>query len=334
MASIRGVFTEPLVHFAVIGVLLFVVIKVVLPSIPGIGDRPILNVSAHVQTQLRDRWRVETGRPPTAGEFRALLNEYIDDELLVREAQRVGLQRSDSVVRDRLVKNIRFSNGDSYARPETPAEYQRLLDTAYSLGMVERDLVVRRRLIQRMQHAIQSRVAVSEEDARAWYKKYPSEFMQPSHYRITQLFINRERHGENTAELAQTALSKLRGGITPDQVDIDSFLLNGVFAWATTQDLRNQLGDDFAQAVEGAEVRRWLGPVASIYGLHLIRVESVSPQQVAPYLQVKPQVIAAVYAARDRTAVQTVLRELRQRYSINIESPTLSKVADSKLPAS
>ncbi len=46
------------------------------------------------------------GRPPTAGELRAAVERWIDDELLVREARALGLGRGDPVVRARLAARM------------------------------------------------------------------------------------------------------------------------------------------------------------------------------------------------------------------------------------
>ena len=67
-----------------------------------------------------------------------------DDALLVREALLRGYERTDDVVRRRLIQNLRF------ARPDDARSEDELVSEAIRLGMHESDLVVQRRLALKM----------------------------------------------------------------------------------------------------------------------------------------------------------------------------------------
>ena len=64
--------------------------------------------SAQIEALRRD-FRRSVGTPPDAGELAALIRDYVDREILFREALRAGLHRSDPLIRRRLVQNIRFA---------------------------------------------------------------------------------------------------------------------------------------------------------------------------------------------------------------------------------
>jgi peptidyl-prolyl cis-trans isomerase C len=77
------------------------------------GPEPrTLVVTAETMTALREGLAREHGREPTAAEVEARVDEWVEDELLVREARALGLDRADPIVRRRLVQKLRFSLED------------------------------------------------------------------------------------------------------------------------------------------------------------------------------------------------------------------------------
>ncbi len=111
----RAALREPLVHFALLGVLLFALHAHFAPPAPG---RQIL-VDEAVRQGLRQDHLRRTGALPTAEEESALIERWIDTEVLTREALALGLDRGDAVVRRRLVQKMEFV-AESLAPTEEP----------------------------------------------------------------------------------------------------------------------------------------------------------------------------------------------------------------------
>src|SRR5437867_3806925 len=81
---------EPLVHFAVLGVVLFALHRWVAPP----ETRRIVLSAAMIQGLRQDYVR-RYGSEPTADEQAALIQRFIDNEVLYREALALGLDRGD-----------------------------------------------------------------------------------------------------------------------------------------------------------------------------------------------------------------------------------------------
>ncbi|MFQ5416235.1 MAG: hypothetical protein ACE5FL_04200, partial [Myxococcota bacterium] len=138
---------RPIVHFIALGGLLFGVKTVAEgASTPILGgaQAEVAVVTSERVAELRQDWLARTGRPPDAAMLAALIEREIDDEVLVREARRRGVHQTDAVIQRRLLRNMQFLRGDS---DRSAAE---LLDQAYALRLDRTDLVVRRRLIQKL----------------------------------------------------------------------------------------------------------------------------------------------------------------------------------------
>jgi hypothetical protein len=78
-----------------------------------------------MQTAWQKRWN----RPPTAAEFDGLIQQYIKETVLYREALTMGLNKHDQVIRRRLAQKLEFLAKDLVAlTPPTEEELQAYFD--------------------------------------------------------------------------------------------------------------------------------------------------------------------------------------------------------------
>ena len=117
---------EPLIHFLVIGALLFLAFHWWSPG--GAGSSRIVITPGQVDAitaAFARTWQ----RPPTDQEVKGLLDEYLREEIAAREAMALGLDRDDTVIRRRLRQKYEFAAEDTVdATPPTDAELQAWLD--------------------------------------------------------------------------------------------------------------------------------------------------------------------------------------------------------------
>jgi peptidyl-prolyl cis-trans isomerase C len=116
----RAWFREPLIHFAILGVALFGLFRLVAPP-----PSATIVVSADIVERLRSQQGRRLGREPDAAELDAAIRAWADGELLYREAVALGLDRGDPIVRRRLVQKMQFLFEEREAPPEpTDAELE------------------------------------------------------------------------------------------------------------------------------------------------------------------------------------------------------------------
>lgn len=118
-ALLRRALREPLVHFLVFGAAMFVVLGAFgeeEASRPGeivIAEETVNRLSATFEAT----WR----RPPNRGELDLLIEDYVREEIYVREALALGLDQDDAVIRKRLRQKMEFVAA-SIARAIEPTE--------------------------------------------------------------------------------------------------------------------------------------------------------------------------------------------------------------------
>lgn len=127
MNVIRRLAREPLLHFLLIGAVLFVLYGALNR---GRSDAPreIVISEARVAA-IAENFTTVWMRPPTAVELKGLIDDYVAEEVYYREAIAMGLDQDDTVIRRRLRQKMEFiSDGVADAAEPTEAQLQGYLE--------------------------------------------------------------------------------------------------------------------------------------------------------------------------------------------------------------
>ena len=117
---------EPLVHFLVLGALLFLAFQ--WRGADGPGSNRIVLTPGQIEA-LAAGFARTWQRPPTDEELKGLIDDHVRDEIATREAMALGLDRDDTVIRRRLRQKLEFAAEDAIdATPPTEADLQSWLD--------------------------------------------------------------------------------------------------------------------------------------------------------------------------------------------------------------
>lgn len=128
MSLLRRVLREPLLHFLAIGAAVFAVFAWLDESVPTEGPDQIV-VTPERAEQLAATFQATWRRPPQAAELEALIDDFVAEEVLYREATALGLDQDDTVIRRRLRQKMEFLiDSAASAVPAEEAELQAHLD--------------------------------------------------------------------------------------------------------------------------------------------------------------------------------------------------------------
>lgn len=101
--KIRSLLREPLLHFLLIGMLLFLLYGKVTPPAAD-GNR--ISVNRTVIAALAGQFEATWSRPPTPVELSGLVDNYVRDEILFREGVALGLVKDDPVIKRRVRQKL------------------------------------------------------------------------------------------------------------------------------------------------------------------------------------------------------------------------------------
>jgi hypothetical protein len=236
------------------------------------------------------------------------------------------------VVREEQVAMLAQSFERTWMRPPTEMELRGLVDDhvteevlyreALALGLDRDDLVVRRRMRQKMEFLNDdlAELEPTEEEMRAYLEANPERFRVPSRVSFAQLFLGPEV-GAAAADRAGGLLARLRAGEDPEGLGAPSLLPRELDA-ASPSEVAGVFGARFAEALGELPEGAWSGPVASEFGAHLVLVSTREAGRLPPLEEVRGAVAREWAAARGQEARQRFHDALRARYEIEVRLPS------------
>lgn len=103
----KAILREPLLHFILLGAAIFAIFSALEPA-----SRPVsadfLEITEADAKRLVQQHQGTWRRPPTEQELAGLIDNLVSEEVLVREALALGLDRGDAIIRQRLALKMEF----------------------------------------------------------------------------------------------------------------------------------------------------------------------------------------------------------------------------------
>jgi hypothetical protein len=242
----------------------------------------------------------------------------------------------DIVVTEARVEALAQSFATTWMRPPTAQEIRGLVDDyiaeeiyyreAIAMGLDQDDIVIRRRLRQKMEFISEDAITAAEptdSELQAYLAKHPEKFVSPASLTFRQVYFSTEKRGDRARPLAEQLLTELQAGRGPADPAAagDPTLLPPDMQSASPQTIANIFGSDFAVQVEEAPVGQWSGPLQSGFGLHLVHVDERVAGALPAFDQVRPTVLREYQSEQRTLSNKKFLDSLRAKYDIRIEGP-------------
>lgn len=197
---------------------------------------------------------------------------------------------------------------------------------ALAMGLDKDDMVVRRRMSQKMEFISNDLASLAEPDdvqLQTYLDENPEKFAIPGRISYSQVYLNVSNRGEQVYADAQVLLDELSSSSVDEDISMagDSFMGGYHFNDETDFGVSRIFGKAFAQQIFELPVGEWTGPVESGYGLHLVRIDSRTASRAPSLEQVRDKVRTEWVAQQQRQTNDLLYSELRKRYEITIEEP-------------
>ncbi len=263
---------EPLLHFLAIGGLIFVLFAAVAGPGPEPADTIVIGPERieRLARGFQSVWR----HPPTDDELRAMIEDFVREEIYYREALALGLDRNDTVVRRRLRQKMEFltDSGAEFLEPVA--------------GELEAYLLANEKTFRRGPRLAFEQIYLGETSASKSIRLSLSALQSDP-------LADPSTLGEHTLLPAQLGLSP------PEAID-------GVF------------GKGFFERLAELTPGVWAGPVASAYGMHLVRIGESLAARTPPLKEIRDNVLRDWKAAKARELRELHYAWLREHYVVEI----------------
>ena len=302
---------KPWLHFIVLGALLYYLQGVFFPE-----PKPVVGPLNQARLEaLQQQWFASTGRLPTPEQQARMVAAELDRDMLFQRAIQLELHLYDTVVYQRLLRNMRFlqlAEGKS-----DQALYEEALAMRLHLG----DEVVKRRLIQVMEQlmlAANPPQPVSEAALLAEFDKRREELRRPARYSIEHLYFNRERESDIDTVIATIAEQNLSAAQAREMSS--PFLPGYRFKRQTPDQLARHFGAAFVKNLQEADPQpgSWRGPIRSTYGLHYVWVSDVEVDRDATLDEVRGQLLRDLESREKAAALQDSITTMRDSFEVRL----------------
>lgn len=278
------ILTQPLVHFLVMGALLFAAYDALNPNSQDPGGNRIVIDDASLLEYMQ--YRNKAFAPDEARRRLASLNAGELADLKAR------LVREDALYREGL-----------------------------RLQMDQNDYIIKQRLIQKMEYlarGFQGEEALTEEAIIAYYNDNQARYYDPPRMTFTHVFL------KGVTEASRGRAIDLQGTLQAKDVGFsdglgygDRFLYHSNYVDRTEEFVASHFGDAFAEDIKqlAPDENRWQGPLASDHGWHLVmltrRTEGGVPPLAAIHGQVAGDAQQALIQQKADEAIQRIVDSYR-----------------------
>lgn len=245
----------------------------------------LVHVDSNRINAFISEWESRWNRPPTGQELDGLIQSYIREDVLFRQAVAMGLNEDDPITRRRMAQKLEFLTSDLAMMVQPPE------------GELE---------------------AYFEENKTSYGDSDRITFRQV-------FFDPDTRGNTTLDDAAEALTKLQAEGVPDKQFMPvgDRFMLQNDFESASEADVARQMGSGFAESVMQLEPGQWHGPVLSGYGVHIVYVFDYLRSPPAVFKDVETAVLENWQLEQRQKFNADFLENLKTRYEIVIdEIPT------------
>lgn len=290
--SLRSIIRDPLLHFLVLAVGLFILHDLLVHSDEEDDMRRIVVDRAALLNFIQFRTRsfdLETAEQQLESfsdtEIRYLVEDLVREEALAREARALGLDRNDYVIKRRLVQKL-----DYIARGFADAAFE-----------------------------------VTEQDLERYFDENKADFYMEPRITFTHVFFRGDENdgGADAAERAAAALLRVRedsAGFSDARNYGERFLYGLNFADRSRSLIESQFGSTMTDSLFSGDVPfgEWAGPFESEHGAHIVLVANLMPGREPTLDEVRPQVTQQATRAMVEQQAEEATAQIVQRYDVDL----------------
>ncbi len=291
MSRLRRAVRDPLLHFLLIGAGLFGIYGLFGSDAGESTDpRTVVVDRGALLTFIQYRskaFEAELAQRKLAGlsedQLARLIDDYVREEVLYREAVRLGLDRDDYVIRRRLGQKLEF----------------------VTRGFAEVD------------------VALDEAAIREFFEENQRDYFVEPHLTFAHVFFDAERRGwEEARRLAEAKRAELERADVPFEHAPrhgDCFPYHVNYVERTLDYVASHFGPDMARAVYALEPDGgWRGAFESPYGTHLVLLTSRAAGRLPALEEIRSRVVEDARRAAIRRTVDAAVGALIDAYDVRV----------------
>ncbi len=314
--------------------LLLAALPVLALSAADVREEILVVVDSHIITRRAFQQAVEQD---TAALYRQFSGKQLDEKL--REAREKTLQGLiDAFILQDKAPEAGIVISDDYMRSyvedmkkqynfATDADFEKALKGSVGIGLPDWIKQQKQQMTQQevLRRDVYSKIAIEDQELRAWYEDHRDEYKMPSRFRIRELVLPRGATAEDQAAAkakAEEIQKALKGGksfeeLVKEHSASPSKSTGGDLGWIGKGLMRASL-EQAALALKPDQVS---APIETDKDIYLIQLIAAEDDVVKPFAEVKPAILQKLQEPKAQNAIQNYLQGLRVRANIRYLVP-------------
>ena len=203
---------------------------------------------------------------------------------------------------------------------------------ALAVGLDTNDMVVRRRMVQKMEMLSQDLALLADPtdtELQSFFDERKEEYRVPPEVSFSHIYFNLDRRGDTAENDALRILAELRRQDpppvrAPDRGD--RFMLGYDFRDAPPSQVARSFGQQFSDTLVELEPG-WQGPVLSGYGLHLVYLEKRVDGRIPNWTEVRDRLVMDFNRTRTDRSKDALYEGLLSKYDVEIAGEPVPRSA-------
>ncbi len=276
----KRILKSPLVYFFVVGFVVFGLHSFLNREDRDDSDPLTVDVTSGDIEWIRSSWEARMRRPPTQQELQALVDRFIRDEILFREAMAMDLDDRDLVIQRRLVQKLTFVLEDLAETMEPTDDELK----AYLLENEEK-----------------YRIPGTMSFTQVYYNPSKRKNAMAEAETVLARLMLAEKGPEEAASLG------------------DDMMMDSSPRHKSPDEVARMLGEAFADQLFSIDEKGWQGPIRSTFGLHLVYISNHTPSRMPEFESIREKVQYDFMYYRKQDVVESAYNAVKSRYTILVE---------------
>jgi len=287
----KNIFKQPLFHFLLVGLGFFILFQILNPEQEKYKTIVVDKESLLTHLQYRskafnnDVFEQRLADMPSE-ELKLVINEFVREEVLYREAMALGLDQEDYIIKRRMIQKVEF------------------MTEGVTDALVE----------------------LNDQDLVKYYQENKDDYYFPPQVTFTHVFFGTEKWGkEKAAQNAALEIKYLNQHSIPFEAATsrgDRFHYHTNYVERDLESIASHFGKSMADEIfESTPTDQWLGPLESPYGYHLLLLTSMSPGVYPDLSEIKDKVNEDALYWKKQQRNAEIVQSLVDTYEVKLEYP-------------
>ena len=275
LMNLSKVFREPFFHFFIFGLLLYIYYNLVTDESSQVNKK-IIALTSYDSDYIKSSFEKLWHREPRKAELNALIQEHYNEQILLDEALVLELEKTDSVIR--------------------------------------------RRLIEKMQHIMTNTISLEEPTEvvlETYYKKHLEAYKKRDRISFSHVYYK----ALNTKQIHQVNILFTSLKIEPKNAHLfgDDFVAGNQIVDINHSACKTQFGNYFTREIYKLMPKQWHGPIRSKLGMHFVYINEVYATQPYTFDEVEYRVYQDYLRDRKKQAYEDAFKKISQQYELKRE---------------